>query len=80
LLVPAYDEDGVTPPRPAIRAAQRARRGELVRLPGGHYEAFLSGYERALEALLSFFQRHLVDTFERSTAPLPVRALAADAR
>jgi uncharacterized protein len=59
LLVLAYDDDGVTPPLAAIRAARRAPHGELARLPGGHYEAFLDGHERATEALLSFLDRHL---------------------
>lgn len=36
LLVLAYDDDGAALPGPAVRAAQRAPRGELVRLPGGH--------------------------------------------
>jgi dienelactone hydrolase len=60
LLVLAYDDDGVTPPRAAIRAARRAPRGELARLPGGHYEAFLDGHQQAADALLSFLDRHLV--------------------
>jgi pimeloyl-ACP methyl ester carboxylesterase len=64
LLVLAYDADGVTPPGPAIRAAQEAPRGEFVRLPGGHYEAFMGGHARALEVLLAFLRRHLVDAFE----------------
>ena len=44
---------------PAVRAASRAPRGELVRMPGGHYEPFLGGHERAVEAELSFLRRHL---------------------
>jgi fermentation-respiration switch protein FrsA (DUF1100 family) len=45
---------------PAVRAAGRAPRAELVRLPGGHYEPFLGGHERAVEAELSFLRRHLL--------------------
>ena len=37
LLVLACEEDGSALPGPAVRAAQAAPRGELVRLPGGHY-------------------------------------------
>jgi hypothetical protein len=44
-----------------VRAASRAPRGELVRLPGGHYEPFLGGHEQAAEAELSFLRRHLLD-------------------
>lgn len=60
LLVLAYADDGVAPPGPAVRAAQRAPRGELVRLPGGHYEPFMDGHEQAVEIQLSFLRRHLL--------------------
>jgi uncharacterized protein len=72
LLVLAYDDDGVTPPKPAIRAARRAPRGELARLPGGHYEAFLGGHEQSAEVLLSFLDRHVAT----AQAPLSPDALA----
>jgi hypothetical protein len=29
-------------------------------MPGGHYEPFLGGHERAVEAELSFLRRHLL--------------------
>jgi uncharacterized protein len=61
LLVLAYDDDRSALPGPAARAAQRAPRGELVRLPGGHYEGVLGGHEQAVEIQLSFLRRHLVD-------------------
>ncbi len=54
LLVVAYDDDGVAPPGPAARAAQRASRGQLVQLPGGHYAAFLDAEDRTAQVLLSF--------------------------
>jgi pimeloyl-ACP methyl ester carboxylesterase len=59
LLVVAYETDGVAPPMPAIRAAQRAPRGQLARLPGGHYQAFLDGEEQAARVLVSFLDREL---------------------
>lgn len=59
LLVLAYDDDGVTPHAAAVRAGQRAPRGEIVRLPGGHYEAFMDGHDAAVKVLLSFLRRHL---------------------
>ncbi len=68
LLVLAYDDDGVAPPGPAVRAAQRAPRGELARLPGGHYEPFMDGHERAAEVQLSFLRRHLLDASRASHA------------
>jgi uncharacterized protein len=61
LLVLAYDQDGAALPGPAVRAAQRAPRGELVRLPGGHYEAFMGGHDEAVATQLTFLRRHLLD-------------------
>jgi uncharacterized protein len=62
LLVLVCDGDQTSLAAPAVRAVERAPRGELVRIPGGHYEPFLGGHERALEAQLSFLRRHLLDT------------------
>lgn len=59
LLVLAYDDDGVALPGPAIHAAQRAPHGVVVRLPGGHYEPFMEGHERAAEVQLAFLARHI---------------------
>jgi fermentation-respiration switch protein FrsA (DUF1100 family) len=61
LLVLVCDQDQTAPAEDAVRAARRAPRAELVRLPtGGHYEPFLGGHERAVEAELSFLRRHLL--------------------
>jgi pimeloyl-ACP methyl ester carboxylesterase len=68
LLVLTYDDDGTALPGPAVRAAQRAPRGELVRLPGGHYEPYLDGHEQAVEIQLSFLRRHLLDRSQPSGA------------
>lgn len=59
LLVVAFDDDGVAYAEPAIQAAHRAPRGELVRFPGGHYAALLDQYEPAVAAQLEFLRRHL---------------------
>lgn len=61
LLVVACDQDQTNPPAPAVRAARRAPRGELFRVPGGHYAPFLAAHEQAVEAELSFLRRHLLD-------------------
>ncbi len=61
LLVLACDHDQSALPEPAVRAAQQAPRGELVRLAGGHYAPFLGGHEQAVAAELSFLRRHLVE-------------------
>jgi uncharacterized protein len=61
LLVLAYDDDGAALPGPAVRAGKRAPRGEVVRLRGGHYEAFMGGHDQAVAIELSFLRRHLLD-------------------
>jgi fermentation-respiration switch protein FrsA (DUF1100 family) len=61
LLVLVCDQDLSALAEPAVRAARRAPRAELVRLPGGHYEPFLDGHEQAVEAELAFLRRHLID-------------------
>ncbi|TDP98118.1 alpha/beta hydrolase [Labedaea rhizosphaerae] len=61
LLVVVCDHDQSVFAEPGVRAAQRAPRGELVRMPGGHYEPFLDGHEQAVAAELSFLHRHLLD-------------------
>jgi uncharacterized protein len=70
LLVVVCDQDQSALARPAVRAAQRAPRAELVRLPGGHYAPFLGGHEQAVEAEVSFLVRHLVDRADRPAAAL----------
>lgn len=60
LLVVVADQDSSVPPGPAVRAAARAPRGELVRLRGGHYAAFLGGHEQAVSAELEFLRRTLL--------------------
>jgi pimeloyl-ACP methyl ester carboxylesterase len=76
LLVLVCDQDQTAVPGPAIRAANRAPHGELVRMRGGHYEPFLDGHEQAVEAELSFLRRHLLDEH----ADGPVGASAASSR
>jgi uncharacterized protein len=61
LLVLVCDQDQSALSAPAVRAANRAPSGELVRLPGGHYEPFLGGHEQAAEAELSFLRRHVLN-------------------
>jgi pimeloyl-ACP methyl ester carboxylesterase len=59
LLVVAYDDDMAVLAGPAARVAERAPRGELVRLSGGHYAAFLDAHEDTVSAELSFLRRHV---------------------
>jgi pimeloyl-ACP methyl ester carboxylesterase len=69
LLVLVCDQDQSALAGPAVRAANRAPFGELVRMPGGHYEPFLGGHEQAAEAELSFLRRHLLDRPDETTTP-----------
>jgi uncharacterized protein len=59
LLVIAPEQDGVAPPKPLVRAGERAPRGEVLRVPGGHYAPYLDAHEGAVEAQLDFLRRHL---------------------
>ncbi len=60
LLVVVCDADSITPTGAAIRAAQQAPRGELLRVSGGHYAVYQgAGLEQAVAAQLSFLDRHL---------------------
>ncbi|HZD96812.1 MAG TPA: alpha/beta hydrolase [Micromonosporaceae bacterium] len=60
LLVVVCDGDCTALAEPSVAAAKRAPRGELVRMPGGHYEPFLGGHEYTVEAELSFLRQHLL--------------------
>jgi uncharacterized protein len=61
LLVLVCDQDQTALAAPAVRAAGRAPRAELFRMPGGHYEPFMGGHTQATDAELSFLRRHLLD-------------------
>jgi uncharacterized protein len=60
LLALVTEQDGVAPPAPLISAGERAPRGEVVRMSGGHYAPYLEGHEEAVEAQVEFLGRHLV--------------------
>ena len=62
LLVIVCDQDQSALAAPAVAAARRAPDAEVVRLPGGHYEPFLGGHERVVDAELSFLRRHLLES------------------
>jgi pimeloyl-ACP methyl ester carboxylesterase len=83
LLVLAYDQDDAALAGPAVRAGQRAPSGDVVRLPGGHYEPYMEGHEQAVEIQRSFLHRHLLDDSHASAAQAPAfsrgRAIANDA-
>jgi uncharacterized protein len=74
LLVLVCDHDRSALADPAVRAAGRAPRGELVRLAGGHYAPFLDGFEQAVEAELAFLRRHLLDGSRAVCSAAPMHA------
>jgi pimeloyl-ACP methyl ester carboxylesterase len=60
LLVCVCERDATTPPAPAVRMAELAPRGELVRYPIGHFEIYLGEpFERAVRDQTAFLERHL---------------------
>ena len=60
LLVLVCDADQSVLAEPGVRAAAQAPRGEVVRIPGGHYEPFTAGHDVAVEVELGFLGRHLL--------------------
>jgi fermentation-respiration switch protein FrsA (DUF1100 family) len=62
-LVCVCDGDAITPPRPAVRAAARAPRGEIRHYEGGHFDIYLSPtFELAVADQVDFLRRHLVNS------------------
>jgi uncharacterized protein len=45
---------------PALKAARRAPRGEILQIDGTHYAAFLDQHETVVTAELDFLRRHLL--------------------
>ncbi|MBF9069479.1 alpha/beta hydrolase [Streptacidiphilus fuscans] len=60
LLAVVCDQDRTAPPEATIAAVERAPRGEVVSVPGGHYAPFLDAHEQAVREELAFLERHLV--------------------
>jgi pimeloyl-ACP methyl ester carboxylesterase len=71
LLVVVFDDDQTVLTAPAVKAAQRAPLGQLVRLNGDHYAAFEQAHQATLDAEIGFLQRHLLDP---RTTPAPTLA------
>jgi alpha-beta hydrolase superfamily lysophospholipase len=61
LLVCACDSDNVTPPQAAVKAAERAPRGELIHYAGRHFDTFAGDLnERAVADHTAFLTRTLL--------------------
>lgn len=62
LLVVVAEGDSITPPGPARKMAERAPRGELVAVPGGHFEAYFGPtFEQVVAAETEFLANHLLN-------------------
>ncbi len=60
LLVCVCDRDHVTPPGPAVAAAERAPRGEVAHYDARHFDIYVDGpFERAVADQRRFLERHL---------------------
>lgn len=61
VLYCVFEDDDVNPPDLAVRAAERAPRGELRLYPGGHFDPFLGdNLDRMAADQIDFLRRHLV--------------------
>ena len=61
LLVVACSDDQSALAEPAIKAAEQARRAELLVLPGGHYAPFLEAHDDTVAAEIAFLRKYLLD-------------------
>jgi hypothetical protein len=54
------NDDVVTPPEPARKAARDAPLGELIEYPGGHFDIYVGEpFERAVTDQIAFLNRVL---------------------
>jgi pimeloyl-ACP methyl ester carboxylesterase len=60
MLVVVCTDDRSVLPGPALAAAARAPRAEVLQVPGGHYAPFLDQHDAVVEAELDFLRRRLL--------------------
>jgi pimeloyl-ACP methyl ester carboxylesterase len=60
MLVVVCTDDRSVLPGPALAAAARAPRAEVLQVPGGHYAPFLDQHDTVVEAELDFLRRRLL--------------------
>jgi fermentation-respiration switch protein FrsA (DUF1100 family) len=61
LMMIVAQNDTLTPTDLAIEAFGRAREPkQLVILPGGHFDAYVSGFEQSSTPALNWFKQHLM--------------------
>jgi uncharacterized protein len=60
LLVQVAIKDATTPSAPAIRAAKKAPRGELITCDLGHFAVYVEpDFERTISDQLAFLKKHI---------------------
>jgi len=59
LLLLVAPADALTPPGPAMALAAATPLVEVVEIPGGHFDAYESGFAASMEPTLDFYRRHL---------------------
>lgn len=60
LLVQVAEKDVTTPPKPAITAARKAPKGELITYDLGHFDVYVEpDFERTITDQLGFLKKHI---------------------
>lgn len=60
ILFCVCENDSVAPPKPTLRHAAKAQKGEIKMYPDGHFEIYLGEpFERVIADQLAFLQRHV---------------------
>ncbi|HYF26908.1 MAG TPA: alpha/beta hydrolase [Baekduia sp.] len=68
-LVQVGDQDDVTPPGPALRAARKAPHAEVRHFGGGHFDPYVGEtFEQVVGEQVAFLQRHLAPATARTPA------------
>ena len=71
-LVQVCTGDTITPPQPAVAAATRAPRSQVLRYEGGHFTLLMGdGFERAVADQVAFLERVLPGLQQPATAAAP---------
>ncbi len=53
------EDDAVTPPGAVLRAAERTKRAEVMKVKGGHFDVYLRFFDEASDRELEFLRRYL---------------------
>jgi hypothetical protein len=53
------ERDVITPPEPALRAAEMTENAEVLKVDGGHFDVYLDLFEFCAEKEMEFLRKHL---------------------